>query len=478
MNKLILIAGVSAAVAGCSLAPKYERPAAPIPATLPTGDAYPSPTTAATTQAAVDTPWQEFFTDPRLRHVIALALDNSRDLRLAALNVERARALYGVQRAELLPAVNAGAGMHKQRVPADLSSRGEATYPEQYSVNLGIASWELDLFGRIRSLSRAAQEQFFATQEARRGAQISIMSSVASSWLLLAADRENLALSRTTLESQQGAYDLVKRRFELGVAGEVDVYRAQTQVDAARGDMARFSQLVAQDLNLLNQLVGTQVPAELLPADLAAVAPPAPLAAGVSSEVLLRRPDIMQAEHQLRAATANIGAARAAFFPRISLTGTVGTASGELSGLFSDGSGTWSFSPQISMPIFDPRVWSAARVTDVDRKIATTQYERVIQASFRDVADALAVQGTVDQQVEAQESFVNAVAATYRLAGVRYERGVDSYLSVLDAQRSLYSAQQNLVRLRYMRIANQVRLYAVLGGGWLSSQPTTQPSAE
>jgi multidrug efflux system outer membrane protein len=252
----------------------------------------------------------------------------------------------------------------------------------------------------------------------------------------------------------------------------LDLYRVQTQVDAARGDVARFRQLVAQDENALNLLVGSPAPSELLPTELSGVTPPKEITPGISSEVLLRRPDVLQAESLLRAAHADIGAARAAFFPRISLTAAVGTASGELSGLFKSGSGVWSYAPQIVMPIFDARTWSAQKAAKVQREMAVTQYEIAIQHAFKEVADALAVRGTVDQQVSAQQSLVHAVAETYRLSNSRYDKGIDSYLGVLDAQRSLYAAQQGLVYLRLAKLANQVRLYAVLGGGWEIVKPS------
>jgi multidrug efflux system outer membrane protein len=415
--------------------------------------------------------WQEFFSDEKLQRLIDTALRNNRDLRLAVLNVERARAIYGIQRAERLPTVDAVASGSAQRVPADLSATGTRQTVEQYSVNLGVFSWEPDFFGRIRNLKDRALEEYLATEQARRSAQILLVSSVANAYLVLAADRESLTLAQTTLVTQQDVYNLTQRRYDRGLAPELDLYRVQTQVDAARGDVARFTQLVAQDENALNLLLGAAAPGALLPTNLSGVAPPKEISAGVSSEVLLCRPDVLQAENLLRAAHADIGAARATFFPRISLTAAVGTASSELSGLFQSGSGTWSYAPQIGMPIFDARTWAALRVTKVQREIAVTQYERAVQNAFREVADALAVYGTVDQQVSAQQSLVHAVGETYRLSNARYDKGIDSYLSVLDAQRSLYAAQQGLVSLRLVKLANQVRLYAVLGGGGFDGPP-------
>jgi len=303
-----------------------------------------------------------------------------------------------------------------------------------------------------------------ATDEARRSAQIILVSEVARAYLTLAADRENLKLARSTLTNQQAAYDLIHREYEVGVATELDLRRAQISVDAAKGDIARYMQMTAQDQNALNLLAGSSVPMDLLPEDLAGVNPPKEISPGLSSEVLLNRPDIVTAEHRLKGAYAFIGAARAAFFPRISLTASVGTASDELSGLFGSGSDTWNFRPQIAAPIFDARTWAAYRVSKAQREIALAQYEKTIQTAFREVADALAVLNTVDQQVSAQQSLINAVEDTYRLSNIRYTKGIDSYLGVLDAQRSLYAAQQGLISLHLAKLANQVRLYAVLGG--------------
>ncbi len=452
-------------VSGCTMAPKYTRPDAPVPAQWPAGAAYKETKSMASAPAAPELPWREFFTDERLQKIIGIALDNNRDLRVAALNVERARALYGIQRAGLLPSVNAVGMMSKQGIPADLSTTGYAMTAEQYSVNLGITSWEIDFFGRIRSLKDQALEEYLATEDARRSAQISLVSAVAQAYLTMAADRENLKLVASTLETQEASYKLIRKRYDVGLSSGLDLLRAQSQVDTARGDVARYTQLTAQDENALNLLVGSPLPQELLTSDLGSVNPPKEISPGLSSELLLRRPDVLAAEHQLKADNANIGAARAAFFPRISLTTAIGTASADLSGLFKAGQGTWLFAPQIMMPIFDARTWSAYDVTKVEKEISIAQYEKVIQTAFREVADALAVRGTVNQQIAAQQSLVGAVAETYRLSNARYTRGIDSYLSVLDAQRSLYGAEQVLIILRLVRIVNTVTLYKVMGGG-------------
>jgi multidrug efflux system outer membrane protein len=450
---------------GCSLAPNYTQPAAPIPAEWPQGPSYKDSRTTAEAQAAWKLSWQAFFTDPKLQKLIDTALNNNRDLRLALLNVEKAAALYGIQKAELFPSINAAGVMSSQRIPADLSSSGAARTQDQYSVNLGVASWEIDFFGRIRSLKDSALENYLATEEARRSARILLIAATAGAYLNLAADRENLNLAKTTLQAQQDIYRIISRRYQVGLANEVDVNRSQTQVDTARGDIARFTQQIALDENALNLLLGSPAPVEVLSASLSDILGPQAYSSGISSDILLNRPDILAAEHRLKGANANIGAARAALFPRIALTTTAGTASSDLSGLFGSGSGTWSFAPQIVTPIFDARLWSAYDAARIESEIALTSYQKAVQVAFREVADALAVNGTVGEQLSAQQSLVNAVEIIYSRSELRYRKGIDSYLSVLDAQRTLNSARQGLIALRLAKLANQVRLFAVLGGG-------------
>jgi len=465
MKRTFLLIAIIFMTAGCTLAPRYTKPEAPVPEAWPAGEAYREAGKGTTAAAVPDLPWREFFTDGKLRQVLERALESNRDLKLAALNVEKARALYGIQRSELFPAIDVVGSGSRQRVPGDLTDSGHARTAEQYSVDLGVFSWEIDLFGRIRSLKDRALEEYLATEEARRGVEILLVSEVAATYLGLAAERETLTLARSTLEARKASYDLIRRSYDLGVVSELDLRRAQTTVDAARADVARLIQSAAQSENALNLLAGSPVPGDLLPADLGGVSPPGEITPGLSSEVLLRRPDILAAEHQLKAANASIGAARAAFFPRISLTAAVGTASAELSGLFGAGSGTWLFQPNISLPIFDARIWSAYDATRAEEKIILARYEKAIQNAFREVADGLAVQGTVDEQVSAQLSLVEASGETYRLSNLRYEKGIDSYLGVLDAQRSLYGAQQGLIAVRLRQLANRVRLYAALSGG-------------
>jgi multidrug efflux system outer membrane protein len=470
MNRtpFLILVVVVAFLGGCNLAPTYTRPEAPVPAAWPVSAA--GQQAARPGEAAPDVAWRDFFVDEKLRQVIGLALANNRDLRVAALNVERTQALYRIQRAELLPTVDARGTFSKERVPGILSQAGQPATVELYNVNLGVSSWEIDLFGRIRNLKDAALEQYLATEQARTSAQITLVSAVANTWLTLAADRENLKLAQSTLETQQATYEMIRRRAEVGASSDLDLRQAQTRVDAARVDIARYTSQVALDENALTLLVGSPVPPGLLPVELGEVAALKDFTPGLPSEVLQSRPDILQAESQLRAAHANIGAARAALFPRITLTTSIGTTSDQLSGLFTSGSGTWAFVPQIVIPIFDARSWVAYDVTKVDREIALAQYEKAIQTGFREVADALAQRGTLGDQLEAQQSLVEASADGYRLSDARYTRGIDSYLRVLDAQRSLYGAQQGLIAIHLARLTNLVTLYKVLGGGALSNE--------
>ena len=461
---LYLIFSVALLAAGCSLAPDYQRPEAPVDAGWPQGPAYSANASPAT---AADLPWREFFTDKGLQQVIEKALENNRDLRLAALNVEGARATYGIQKAAIWPSLDATAASAHQRIPADLSSTGKVSKPEQYSVDFGAAAWEIDFFGRIQNLKDQALEAYLATEQARRSARIVLIATVGQAYLALAAGREQLALSRSTLTAQEETYGLIRRRVETGLASRLDLRLAQTQVETARGDVARLVQQVAQDENALNLLVGTGtvVSGALLPETLTGLSPLQEISAGVSSEVLLNRPDILAQEHQLKAANANIGAARAAFFPRVVLTARAGTASSELSRLFDSGQGTWTFAPSISVPIFDARLWSAYDLTQVEKEVALTRYEKTIQTAFREVADALAARGGLKDRLEASLSLVDALDEAHRLSQIRYDKGIDSYLSVLDAQRSLYAARQGVLAIRLADLANQIQLYAVLGGG-------------
>ncbi|MDE3244676.1 MAG: efflux transporter outer membrane subunit [Acidobacteriota bacterium] len=460
------------AMSGCvSMAPKYLVPAPPVPQAWPGQTTDQAMTGGKPLPAASEIPWQDFYLDARLRKVLELALQNNRDLRIAALNAEKVRAYYRIQRAQLLPAVSALGNVSRQN-----TSSGSSETTTKYTVGLGVTAWELDFFGRVRSLKDRALEQYLATEQARRSAQIALLGEVANVYLALAADRETLAFVKDTLMSQEESFTLIRRRFEVGVSSELDVNRAQISLETAREDAARLTSLVAQDEHALNLLAGAAVPADLLPEALGSVALLKGISAGLPSEVLMLRPDILAAENQLKAANANIGAARAAYFPRITLTAGVGTESAELSGLFKSGSDTWAFSPQIILPIFD---WGTRRanlkVANVDRDIALAQYEKAIQVAFREVADALVQRGALEDQLAAHESLVRALEGTHRLATARYTAGIDGYLGVLDAQRSLYAAKQGLIALRLAKYANMVTLYKVLGGGNPEHGPGAEP---
>ncbi len=468
---VVLLVGL-AGFTGCTLAPEYSRPTPPIPSSWPSGPAYKADSISHTGSLTADLGWRTFYADERLRKVIDLALANNRDLKIAVLNIEKTRAYYRIQYMALLPAVEGKATKTEQRFPVDLSSGLDdyslpaATISRSYSLTVGTSSYEIDLFGRIQSLKDQALEQYLATEEAQRSARISLIAEVANAYLALAADRERLRLAQETLKAQQTSYDLIEKRFTVGASSELDLRQIQTRVDAARADMAFYTGLTAQDENALTLLVGSQVPSDLLPKELGSGMILNDIAMNeVPSEALLRRPDILQAEHQLKSANANIGAARAAFFPKIALTTNVGTSSAHLSGLFGAGSRAWTFIPEITIPIFERGLnWANLTIAKADREIMINQYEKAIQKAFREVADALAQRGTVGDQIAAQESLVDATAQTYRLSDARYNMGIDSYLSVLDAQRSLYSAQQGLIAMRLAKLTNLATLYKALGG--------------
>ena len=466
---LTLTLSVALILGGCNLAPKYVRPAMPVPPSLPVGAAD------ANAVAPADIAWRDFFTDPRLQKLIELSLANNRDLRIAVANVAQARAQFGARKADLFPTINgtAGASFQKQSeatIANQTSGAAGASIPrriDSYSADIGISSWEIDLFGRLRNQSKEAFETYLASEEARNGAQVLLISEVATAYLTLGADQDALALAAATVKSNQATVDLTNTRFRVGTVSELDVRQARTNLDSARADVARRSTIVAQDRNALQLLVGAPPPADLLPAGLSAGGATIPnLPVGLSSDVLLRRPDIAEAEHKLRGANANIGAARAAFFPKISLTAMLGTLSTALSGLFGGGNGTWSVQPQASVPIFDfGKNQANLRYSKASRDLAVAQYEKSIQTAFREVADALAQRANIGDQLEAQTSLQDNAAAALRLSDLRYRTGVDPFLTVLDAQRTLYSAQQTLVTTRLTQQSNMVELYRSLGGG-------------
>ncbi|MBC7956915.1 MAG: efflux transporter outer membrane subunit [Cytophagales bacterium] len=444
------------ALVGCtSLAPKYERPAAPVAAAF-TGEAN----TAANTAASIE--WQRYFVDERLKRLIDVALKNNRDLRVAVLNIEQARATYGVRRADQWPTVGLGAAA--QRGPSQIT--GNIT--TLYTVGLQVTAYEVDLFGRVRSLSDAALAQYLGTEEGRKAAQISLISSVANTYLNLIADDELLGLTGETLKTREESLKLSKLKFDNGAASELDYRQSESLLEAARVTLAQLTRQRAIDENALVLLLGQGVPTDLPPPlAMSEQRLATDLPAGLPSDTLARRPDVRQAEQQLIAANANIGAARANFFPRISLTASAGTASTELSGLFKSGTAAWTFAPQIVLPIFDAgRNKANLDVANVNRDIAVAQYEKSIQSAFREVQDALAGRATLGEQARAQLAQANAEQIRFKLADLRYKNGASSYLDVLDAQRSLFASQQAVVQVQAAQVQNLVTLYKVLGGGW------------
>ena len=464
-TRAIGIVAMPLALAACDLAPKYVRPQAPVPVASPQGPAYAEGAGGALIPA--DTAWRDFFTDPRLVRVIDTSLANNRDLRIAIANVAQARAQYRVQRADLGPNVSGSATATYSEQPLVQFGQAQRLDTDVYQAQVGVSAWEIDLFGRVRNMTRAAQEAYFASVENRNAAQVSLIAETANAWLTMAADQERLRIA-TELERTFGkTLELTRARFAKGVASDLEVQQAQTSYDQARSDIALATTLVAQDQNALNLLAGTTVPASDLPSTLpdgSAMLDNLPV--GISSDVLLRRPDIAAAEHQLRGANANIGAARAAFFPNISLTAALGTVSLGLSNLFKSGSETWTVAPSATLPIFDfgrNRGNLQYARASYDAMLAT--YEKAVQTGFREVADALARRGTMTRQLEAQISLRNASRSAYTLSEARFRSGVDSFLTTLDSQRALYAAEQSLLATRLTRAANMVELYRSMGGG-------------
>jgi multidrug efflux system outer membrane protein len=465
MRLVFSIPVLAFALGACSLAPVHERPPAPVAVDWPAGSAG----GAADARTAADIGWREFYAEPALQRLIGLALEHNRDLRIAILNIEAARAQYGVRRADQLPGIGAGASASRQRVPGDLTGTGQSMISDRYQVDLGITAFELDLFGRVRNLSEAALAEYLATEEAARATRIGLVSQVAGTWLSERAAVEQVALLERTIQARRSSLDLIRLRHDSGVASELELRQAEGLLEGATAELAEARRVRMQVRNALELLVGTP----LAEADLADSAPLARVQvqaappAGLPASLLERRPDILAAEQRLRGASASIGAARAAFFPRIALTGAFGTASGELSGLFGGGSGVWSFMPQISLPIFDAgRNQANLDLAEARRDIAVASYERTIQQAFREVADGLAARATIDERIRALQAQVGAAARALELSELRYRNGVDSQLQWLDAQRSMLAAEQSLLAARTAELANRIELYKVLGGGW------------
>jgi len=447
---------------GCTLMPRYERPPAPVSKRWQGSNAP-----LAATTAADEIDWREFFDDPRLQKLIEAALTNNRDLRIAAMRVEQARAQYRIQRAELFPGAQGNAGFTRQRFSGATKNFNGGSIISTFNLDVG-AAYEVDLFGRVQSLKQEALENYFAREEGRKSVQIALVSEVATEYLSQLRLLEARAIARQTLETVQSSYNLIQRRFQAGAASELELRTAEGQVQTVRVNAANYLELLAESENALVFLIG-----QPLPADLPAAKPfreqrlLSDLPVEVPSEILQRRPDILAAEHILKAANANIGAARAAFFPRIVLTGSGGTASAKLTDLFTGPSETWSFSPQITIPIFDVGGTRARNeVAKIGKRVEIANYEKAIQTAFREVADALAVRSILQDKLKAQEALLSAQQKRFDLTNARYLQGVDSYVDVLLAQRDLYSAQQDLLQFQAARLLNAVALYRSLGGGW------------
>jgi outer membrane protein, multidrug efflux system len=465
------------ALAGCTLAPKYHRPAAAI---APAWPKTAGKTNVATNAIpAADIGWREFFRDPRLQQLIELALTNNPDLRMAMLNVEQTRALYRVQRNALVPTVNIDANGTRQRIAYGFAGKGGGTTYSQFNVNLGVAQYELDLFGKVRSLKRQALETYFATEEAQKSAQIALVAEVSAAYLTEREATEQLAVARQTLKAARDAYDLTQRSYQAGVVSELNLNAAETQMQTARAVVAGYEQQLAQAENYLVLLVGRPLPDDLPPPQ--KFNPQICLSdipAGLPSDLLQRRPDILAAEHQLKAANANIGAARAAFFPTVTLTGSGGTASTTLEGLFAPGSQTWSFSPQIVWPIFAAgTAWNELKAIEAQKLIEAANYQKAIQTAFREVADSLAARATVQTQLAANQATVKAEEQNYKLTDARFRTGVDSSLDVLTTRQALDTARQNLIQSQYSRLFNLVNLYQALGGGWRENSAQSNAAA-
>jgi multidrug efflux system outer membrane protein len=450
------LAAVLLTLSGCQIMPEFMVPKAPVPETFTNS--------GAATKAAADIAWREFFQNPELQQVISQTLANNRDLKTAALRIEEARAMYGIQRAAELPTVNATSSATTGRTFVPTT----AAYPKTttYQVGLGMTAFELDFFGRVKNLSNAALSQFLATQDAQRAAQIALIGEVAKAWLNERALAEQVQIAERTLKARQTSYELVKQRFDAGISNALDLRQSETLVQSAIASTLALKRQHAQSKNALSLLIGSGAKLPEQQATLSAQSITAEISSGLPSELLTNRPDIRAAERQLRANQANIAAARAAFYPSISLTAGMGLASSSLSGLFDGGARTWSFMPSISLPIFDGgRNQANLDLAKARANIAVANYEKTIQVAFREVADALDARATLADEIAAQQAVRDAQAARLELAQARYKNGVANYLDVLDAERELYTAEQQLLATSLLRLTNAVDLYRSLGGG-------------
>jgi multidrug efflux system outer membrane protein len=490
MKRRLFISLALLTLSACSFIPHYHRPQSPVPDRWPV-DTAPSAATSAPRSSADQIGWQDVFTDPRLQRLVEIALENNRNLRIAVLNVAASEAQFRVERGNLFPAISATGSGLAERLPGSSGlplggvgsgantpqpTGGTASTFHYYSAGIGFTNYELDLFGRQRSLTTEAFEQYLAQAEARRSTQISLVAEVATDYFAVLADQALLKLTKETLESETESYELTRAMYDRDTTTLLSLRQAESALDAARASFAQYQRQLEQDAHALTLVLGQGIPADLPPAmDINTEGLLAAIPEGLPSDLLTHRPDILSAEHNLRAANANIGAARAAFLPSIQLTAFGGTASNRLNGLFRGGSGTWSFAPSITLPIFaGGQNVANLDLAHIEKNVSIAQYELAIQTAFREVSDALSARGTYLDQRQAQEALVAADTEAYRLAEMRFRSGVDSYLSTLDAQRSLYAAAQGLVTVRQAELANQVTLYKALGGGWQQQTVSTQ----
>jgi multidrug efflux system outer membrane protein len=484
MKHIVTVWLAAAALSACTLMPHYQRPQSPVPDRWPAhaGDAAAA---ASAGVAADQIGWRDFFTDPRLQRLAEIALENNRNLRIAVLNVSASEAQFRIERGNLFPAISATGSGLAERLPANgalplggvggsggsstsVPSGSAATTFHFYTAGIGFTNYELDLFGRERSLTTESFEQYLAQSEAQRSTQISLVAEVATDYFTVLADEALVKLTQETLENEIESYELTMAMYQRDTTTLLSLRQAESAVEAARASLAQYQRQLALATHALTLVLGQEIPADLPPAkDMSTEGLLAQVPEGLPSNLLTHRPDILSAEHTLRAANANIGAARAAFFPSIQLTASGGTASNRLNGLFGSSTGAWSFAPTITLPIFTGgRNRANLDLAHIEKNVAVAQYELTIQTAFREVSDALSARGTYVDQRRAQEALAAADADAYRLAQMRFRTGVDNYLATLDAQRSLYAAQQELVTVRQAELANQVTLYKALGGGW------------
>ena len=460
MNQKVIFTLLLFFLSGCTLIPFYHRPSLPVPVQFPNKSSQIS----ASGALASDIGWQEFFKDPRLQKLIGLALNNNRDYRVALLNVEQIRAQYRIVQYAFLPSFEIDSSYLRQR---QLATSNKYSQIRNYTAAVN-TSYEVDLFGHIRSLKAQVLEQYLATQEASRAAQITLVAEVAVQYLTERALDEQLQLLQQTLGSVESYYDLIDKSYQLGNSSALDLRLAQAQVQTAKVAIANYERQRAQAQNALVLLIGQSIPEDLpAPQPLEAQDFMADLPVGLSSDLIERRPDILEAEHQLKAANANIGVVRATFFPSLTLTASDGTASVKLAKLFTSGSQIWSFSPQISLPLFNQNTNLAnLDVAQVGKNIQIAQYEKAIQVAFSEVSDGIVDRDTLNKQIMAQRKLVEAQQERYVLSSARYKNGIDSYLTVLLAQQDLYNAQENLIQVSADRLTNLISLYKALGGGW------------